>query len=143
MTTKDYLNQISRLNRMINNKLTEITQLRELSCSISAIGNEEKVISSSDPDKIGATYAKINEMERNLDKMIDEYIEKKNLIIGQIDGIENEDCYNILFSRYIEKKTFEVIATEMKYSWRQIIRLHGKALKAFEEKYGNTYLKMS
>nr|DAW77708.1 MAG TPA: Protein of unknown function (DUF1492) [Bacteriophage sp.]DAX01424.1 MAG TPA: Protein of unknown function (DUF1492) [Bacteriophage sp.]DAY91400.1 MAG TPA: Protein of unknown function (DUF1492) [Caudoviricetes sp.]DAZ48666.1 MAG TPA: Protein of unknown function (DUF1492) [Caudoviricetes sp.] len=143
MTTKDYLNQISRLNRMINNKLTEITQLRELSCSISAIGNEEKVISSSDPDKIGATYAKIDEMERNLDKMIDEYIEKKNLIIGQIDGIENEDCYNILFSRYIEKKTFEVIATEMKYSWRQIIRLHGKALKAFEEKYGNTYLKMS
>lgn len=143
MTTKDYLNQISRVNRMINNKLTEITQLRELSCSISAIGNEEKVISSSDPDKIGATYAKIDEMERNLDKMIDEYIEKKNLIIGQIDGIENEDCYNILFSRYIEKKTFEVIATEMKYSWRQIIRLHGKALKAFEEKYGNTYLKMS
>lgn len=143
MTTKDYLNQISRLNRMINNKLTEITQLRELSCSISAIGNEEKVISSSDPDKIGATYAKIDEMERNLDKMIDEYIEKKNLIIGQIDGIENEDYYDILFSRYIEKKTFEVIATEMKYSWRQIIRLHGKALKAFEEKYGNTYLKMS
>ena len=142
MTTKDYLNQISRLNRMINNKLTEITQLRELSCSISAIGNEEKVISSSDPDKIGSTYAKIDEMERNLDKMIDEYIEKKNLIIGQ-DSIENEDYYNILFSRYIEKKTFEVIATEMKYSWRQIIRLHGKALKAFEEKYGNTYLKMS
>ena len=146
MTTKDYLNQISRLNRMINNKLTEITQLRELSCSISAIGNEEKVISSSDPDKIGATYAKIDEMERNLDKMIDEYIEKKNLIIGQIDGIENEDCYNqvFLFNIFIYhliKMIDEYI--EMKYSWRQIIRLHGKALKAFEEKYGNTYLKMS
>ena len=143
MTTKDYLNQISRLNRMINNKLTEITQLRELSCSISAIRNEEKVKSSSDPDKIGSTYAKIDEMERNLDKTIDEYTDKKNLIIGQIDGIEDEDYYNILFSRYIEKKTFEVIATEMKYSWRQIIRLHGKALKEFEEKYGSTYLKMS
>lgn len=143
MTTKDYLNQISRLNRMINNKLSEISQLRELSRSISAVKNEERVMSSSDPDKIGSTYAKIDEMEHNLDNMIDEYIEKKDLIIGQIDGIENEDCYNILFSRYIENKTFEVIATEMKYSWRQIIRLHGKALKAFEEKYGNTYLKMS
>ena len=85
----------------------------------------------------------LNANKVNLDKMIDEYIEKKNLIIGQIDSIENEDYYNILFSRYIEKKTFEVIATEMKYSWRQIIRLHGKALKAFEEKYGNSYLKMS
>lgn len=143
MTTKDYLNQISRLNRMINNKLAEVSQLRELSHRISAVKNEERVMSSSDPDKIGSTYAKIDEMEHNLDNMIDEYIEKKDLIIGQIDGIENEDCYNILFSRYIEKKTFEVIATEMKYSWRQIIRLHGKALKAFEEKYGNTYLKMS
>jgi hypothetical protein len=66
MTTKDYLNQISRLNRMINNKLTEIAQLRELSCSISAVKNEERVLSSSDPDKIGTTYAKIDEMERNL-----------------------------------------------------------------------------
>lgn len=143
MTTKDYLNQISRLNRMINNKLAEVSQLRELSRSISAVKNEERVMSSSDPDKIGSTYAKIDEMEHNLDNMIDEYIGKKDLIIGQIDGIENENYYNILFSRYIEKKTFEVIATEMKYSWRQIIRLHGNALKSFEEKYGNTYLKMS
>lgn len=143
MTTKDYLNQISRLNRMINNKLTEITQLRELSCSISAIRNEEKVKSSSDPDKIGSTYAKIDEMERNLDKTIDEYTDKKNLIIGQIDSIEDEDCYNILFSRYIEKKTFEVIATEMNFSYRNVTRLHGRALKAFEDKYGETYLKLS
>lgn len=143
MITKDYLNQISRLNRMINNKLTEIAQLRELSCSISAVKNEERVLSSSDQDKIGTTYAKIDEMERNLDKMIDEYIEKKNLIIGQIDSIENEEYYNILFSRYIEKKTFEVIATEMNFSYRNITRLHGRALKAFEDKYGETYLKMS
>jgi DNA-directed RNA polymerase specialized sigma subunit len=128
---------------MINNKLAEVSQLRELSRSISAVKNEERVMSSSDPDKIGSIYAKIDEMEHNLDNMIDEYIEKKDLIIGQIDGIENENYYNILFSRYIEKKTFEVIATEMKYSWRQIIRLHGNALKSFEEKYGNTYLKMS
>lgn len=143
MTTKDYLNQISRLNRMINNKLTEIAQLRELSCSISAVKNEERVLSSSDPDKIGTTYAKIDEMERNLDKMIDEYTDKKNTIIGQIDGIEDEDYYNVLFSRYIEKKTFEVIATEMNFSYRNVTRLHGRALKVFEEKYGNNYLKLS
>lgn len=143
MTTKDYLNQISRLNRMINNKLTEIAQLRELSCSISAVKNEERVLSSSDPDKIGTTYAKIDEMERNLDKMIDEYTDKKNTIIGQIDSIEDEDYYNVLFSRYIEKKTFEVIATEMNFSYRNTTRLHGRALKVFEEKYGNSYLKLS
>ena len=140
MTTKDYLNQISRLNRMINNKLTEIAQLRELSCSISAVKNEERVLSSSDPDKIGTTYAKIDEMEEKLDKLIDEYVDKKNLIICQIDSIEDEIYYDILFSRYIDKKTFEKISTDLNYSFRNTTRLHGKALKEFEKKYGYLYL---
>ena len=41
MTTKDYLNQISYYNKIIDNKLIEITQYKELSYSISAVVNEE------------------------------------------------------------------------------------------------------
>ena len=140
MKTKDYLSQVSRLNKMINNKLSEISQLRELSVSISAIGNDEKVQTSPNFDKIGTAVAKIDEMENNLDKMIDEYLIKRERIIAQIDTMEEESVYQILFSRYIEKKTFEKIATEMKYSWRQIVRLHGKALQQNEKKYGEEYL---
>ena len=142
MDTKQYLNQISRLDRMIQNKLAEISQLRELAMSISAVKNEERVQTTPNFDKIGTAYCKIEEMEEKLDKLIDEYVDKKNLIISQIDKIENETYYEILFARYIEKKTFEKIADEMAYSWRQIIRLHGGALQEFEKKYGNTY-KMS
>nr|DAE65826.1 MAG TPA: Protein of unknown function (DUF1492) [Bacteriophage sp.] len=140
MKTKDYLSQVSRLNKMINNKLSEISQLRELSVSISAIGNDEKVQTSPNFDKIGTAIAKIDELENNLDKMIDEYLVKRERIIAQIDTMEEESVYQILFSRYIEKKTFEKIATEMEYSWRQIVRLHGKALQQFEKKYGEEYL---
>ena len=140
MTTKDYLNQVGRLNRMINNKLIEIAQLKELACSISAIQTGERVQTTPNYDKIGTAYAKIDEMERKLDKLIDTYVDKKNHIISQIDGVEDEMLYNILFARYIERKTFEKIATELEYSWRQIIRLHGKALKQFENQYGKEYL---
>lgn len=140
MKTKDYLSQVSRLNKMINNKLSEISQLRELSVSISAIRNDEKVQTSPNFDKIGTAIAKIDELENNLDKMIDEYLVKRERIIAQIDTMEEESVYQILFSRYIEKKTFEKIATEMEYSWRQIVRLHGKALQQFEKKYGEEYL---
>jgi len=79
-------------------------------------------------------------MERKIDGMVDELVDKKEKIIQQIDSMEDENTYNILFARYIEKKTFEVIATEMKYSWRQVVRLHGTALKQFEKKYGEGYL---
>lgn len=143
MTTKDYLNQISRINRMINNKIVELSQLKELACSISAVSGEDRVMVTPNFDKIGTKQAKIDEMERNIDALVDEYIIKRDKIVSQIDSMEDENVYNVLFSRYIEKKTFEVIATEMNYSWRQTIRLHGIALKRFEEKYGATYLKMS
>ena len=139
MDTKQYLNQISRLDRMIQNKLAEISQLRELAMSVSAVKNEERVQTTPNFDKIGTAYCKIEEMEEKLDKLIDEYVDKKNLIISQIDGIENETYYEILFARYIEKKTFEKIADEMTYSFRNVTRIHGRALQEFEKKYGNLY----
>lgn len=140
MTTKEYLGQISRLNRMINNKLTEIAQLKDMAASISAPQSGGRVQTTPNFDKIGTKYAKIDEMERKIDGMVDELVDKKEKIIQQIDSMEDENTYNILFARYIEKKTFEVIATEMKYSWRQVVRLHGTALKQFEKKYGEGYL---
>ena len=139
MDTKQCLNQISRLDRMIQNKLAEISQLRELAMSVSAVKNEERVQTTPNFDKIGTAYCKIEEMEEKLDKLIDEYVDKKNLIISQIDGIENETYYEILFARYIEKKTFEKIADEMTYSFRNVTRIHGRALQEFEKKYGNLY----
>lgn len=140
MDTKQYLQQISRLDRMINNKLSEISQLRELAMSVSAVKNEERVQTTPNFDKIGTAYCKIEEMEEKLDKLIDEFVDKKNLIISQIDKIENETYYEILFARYIEKKTFEKIADEMNYSFRNTTRLHGLALREFENKFGKTYL---
>lgn len=125
---------------MINNKLTEIAQLKDMAASISAPQSGERVQTTPNFDKIGTKYAKIDEMERKIDGMVDELVDKKEKIIQQIDSMEDENTYNILFARYIEKKTFEVIATEMKYSWRQVIRLHGTALKQFEKKYGEGYL---
>lgn len=139
-STKEYLSQISRLDRMIKNKLSELSQLKEMAFCLREIPSEEKVQTSPNLDKIGSAYCKIEEMEENINNLIDEYADKKNKIIAQIDSMEDETHYDILFSRYIEKKTFEKIASDMNYSFRNITRLHGKALLAFEKKYGTLYL---
>lgn len=140
MTTKNYLGQVRRLEYQIQNKISEIEQLRELSRSVSAIVNEERVQTTPDFDKIGAMYCKIETIEEKLSVLIDEYMEQKNKIIGQIEAIDEDIYYELLFHRYIERKTFEEIAVDIKYSFRQTLRLHGKALCAFEEKYGHLYL---
>lgn len=140
MTTKQYLNQIARINRMINNKLAEIYQLKTMVCSISVSANEDKVQSSSDKDKLGSSVAKIVDLENEINNAIDVYVNKKERIVSQIDSIKDIMEYQVLFSRYIEYKTFEQIAEDNDYSVRQILRIHGNALVEFEKKFGQEYL---
>ena len=140
MTTKQYLNQIDRINRMINNKLAEIYQLKTMVCSISVSADEDKVQTSSDKDKLGNSVAKIVDLENEINKTIDMYVGKRERIISQINAITDIMEYQVLFSRYIEGKTFEQIAEDNEYSVRQILRIHGNALVEFEKKFGQEYL---
>lgn len=143
MTTKQYLNQIHRIDKMINNKLSEIYQLKNLACSISISDNSERVQTSSDKDSLGNAVSKIVDLEREVNDCIDKFSEKRRKIIAQIDSLENDMYYQVLFSRYIEQKTFEKIAEDNEYSVRQILRIHGDALSEFERLYGSEYANMS
>lgn len=139
METKEYLQQIGRYDRLINNKLVELAQYRSMACSVSAVKNDEKVQSSPSHDTMDKIVSKIEQMENEIDMLVDRYINNKRIIISQIDSMSDEMTYQILFSRYIEQKTFEKMAIEMNYCYKQIIRRHGKALQEFEQKWGDTY----
>lgn len=139
METKEYLQQIGRYDRLINNKLVELAQYRSMACSVSAVKNDEKVQSSPSYDTMDKIVSKIEQMENEIDILVDRYIDNKRIIISQIDSMSDEMTYQILFSRYVEQKTFEKMAIEMNYCYKQIIRRHGKALQEFEQKWGNTY----
>ena len=139
METKEYLQQIGRYDRLINNKLVELAQYRSMACSVSAVKNDEKVQSSPSHDTMDKIVSKIEQMENEIDMLVDRYIDNKRIIISQIDSMSDEMTYQILFSRYVEQKTFEKMALEMNYCYKQIIRRHGKALQEFEQKWGNTY----
>lgn len=139
METKEYLQQIGRYDRLINNKLVELAQYRSMACSVSAVRNDERVQSSPSYDTMDKIVLKIEQMENEIDMLVDRYIDNKRIIISQIDSMSDEMTYQILFSRYVEQKTFEKMAIEMNYCYKQIIRRHGKALQEFEQKWGNTY----
>lgn len=142
MDTKQYLNQISRLDLMIKNKITELSTLREMCYGLSAIPNEERVQSTPNFDKIGTVISKLDGLERSIDSLVDEFIDKRTKIISQIDSMEDESMYNVLFARYVEKKTFEKISDEMNYSFKQTTRIHGNALREFEKNFGEEYINL-
>ena len=142
METKAYLKQIGRLDRMIKNKIIELGQYRDLEYSLGAISNEERVQTTLNPDKFTKKVEKVIQLEQKIDKLIDAYVDKKEIIISQIDGMEDDTHYEVLFLRYVKRETFEKIACDVGFSLRQIIRIHGEALREFEKKYGETYKKL-
>lgn len=140
METKEYLQQIERIDRRIQNKLAEIYQLKQMACSVSVANEGERVQTSIRNDRLAETVAKIIDKEKEANKMVDEYVDTKANIIRQIESLENTDYYHILFNRYIIRKKWEDIATDLNYSVRDVTRKHGKALQEFEKMWGNTYL---
>ena len=142
MTTKSYLSQIERLDRMIQNKLSEIYQLKTMACSVTVSNDGERVQNSGDKDRMGTTVAKIVDLERETDELVDSFVEKRKRIVKQIDSIENVDYYHVLSMRYIARDTFETIAEKTNWSIRKVFSIHGEALKEFEKLYGSEYLKI-
>lgn len=140
MTTKSYLGQVDRLEKMIQNKLSEIYQLKLIACSISVSNDSDKVQKSSDKDKLGATVSKIVDLEDETNRLVEDFSKKRKYIIEQIDSIEDTDNYHVLSMRYISKNTFEEIAEKTNWSLRKVFLIHGKALQEFENKFGEEYL---
>ena len=60
METKEYLQQIGRYDRLINNKLVELAQYRSMACSVSAVKNDERVQSSPSYDTMDKIVSKID-----------------------------------------------------------------------------------
>lgn len=141
MDTKTYLQQIERLDRKIQNKFAEIEQLKTMATSISVAQKDINVQTFSDKDRMGSAVSKIVDLESVANEIICEFIEKRSIIIHQIDGISDTNMYHILFNRYVMMKDLGTISVEMGYSFKQVCRIHGNALKEFEHLYGACYLK--
>ena len=142
MDTKQYLSQIERLDKMIQNKLSEIYQLKTMACSVTVSNEKERVQTSSDNDRLGSTVAKIVDLEKETDMLVDRFIDKRSHIISQIDGLDNIDYYHVLSMRYVARNTFEEIAKKTNWSIRKVFSIHGDALKEFEKLYGSEYLEI-
>lgn len=139
MTTIEYLLQISKINCIINNKLSEISEMRMISQSISSVSSGERVQTSPTNDKIGTICAKLDEMERKVNDLIDEYYEKKQHIIKQLESLPLKH-YKILYLCFVKEKSFAEIADEIGYTERHMSRLYSEALSDFENRYGSEYM---
>ena len=73
------------------------------------------------------------EQERRIDAKIAEMTKLLDEIEKLLGEVGNPDYRLLLELRYLQGLTWEQIAKKMHYSWRHIIRLHGKALLQMQD----------
>lgn len=129
MTAKEWLSRA----RSIEGELDALTEAREIMEARLTKGVQtltgDTVQSSKDPhafDKLGELTWQIMEQTRELDRV-------KAEIEAVIRKVENGKYRELLVRRYLNGKTFEEVAVKMHYTWRQVHRLHGRALIAVAE----------
>lgn len=141
MTTYDYLNQSRKLYDKIERKKQEIAEYHDTIQRIKAITNEERVQSSPMPDKIGSSIAKLIEMENEVDKIVEKYIDTTEKIARQIDDLPNEQQSKVLYYYFIKRLSVEQIENQKDFakgngiSRGHIYKLRREGIKNFENMY--------
>lgn len=140
MTAREYLQQIQKADVIINQRIQEKADLRRSLISISApdISRERVQGGKLQGDKgYSQKVVKLIDLETEIDGLIDDYVDLKHKIIGEIHGLQKAEHIKLLYKRYIENKKFERIADEMNFAYQYAKELHSHALKEFERTYPN------
>lgn len=125
MTAEDYLSQYKYLDVEIALQQEEKKRLEELAESMPSIicpGG------SGFSDKVGEGAGNIVDLQKEIDEKTAKLRVLKAEIEGVIKAVENPKYRLILTMKYIKDYTFEKISEKLGYSYKQIGRLHKRAL---------------
>ena len=128
-----YLEKIRKLDVRIACLLEEKKQLEDMALRVTPSMSGCGGSSGGNHDKLGNAVCRITDKEKEIDRTVDELVDLKDEASTLLARLDNPAHLNVLHKRYFQYKSFESIAVEMGYTYRNIHYLHGRALQALEK----------
>lgn len=125
---QEYLEQVDKLNAMIENKMAEVKQWRDVALGITTNTEGERVQSSGSQQKMADAINRVIDLQTEINGMIDRMIGLKQEIIRTIEKL-NATEYDVLHKRYIQGMTFDEIGAAKHKSKSWATTVHGRALQ--------------
>lgn len=128
MNAKDFLLQIKKLDRLIENKLAELQQWWDISTNITANMSGERVETSFNPRSKEAAICEWADLKSEIKTEIKKLETKKQQIISVIEQL-NATEYDVLHKIYVQGFTLQEVAShyDRRYEWATTVQ--GRALK--------------
>lgn len=123
-----YLSRYRRLNQRIDRLLEEQSRWRERALKITPTLSQAPGGGGSG-SPIERPMDKVLEIDVEINREIDTLQTIRQEIRETLNQLEDESLKLLMEYRYIDGMTWEQIAVKMHYSYMQICRLHGRALK--------------
>ena len=129
---KAKLKRIEWLDAQIDGLIQDLADAQAKATKVTSAIAPAVVTRSTDPDQLEVGVMKIIEMKKQINKKIDEFVDRKQEIESIIEKVEDADQVKVLRKRYLEYKPWELIAVEVCCKYRNVHYIHSDALKAVE-----------
>lgn len=127
---KAYLRGYQAHVRRIRRIEYELAELRSMRASMSV--NNDGMPHGSGQRDLSGYAAELDKLERDLVNERYQRVTAYQDIVRRIKSLRSENELDVLFYRYIAGLEWWEIAEKIKFSERQVYRLHGKALAHFQ-----------
>ncbi len=134
MQSKEYFNQASRINQLIDTKLEQIQSLRELSSKATYTLSGVPSSGTRNVQQMEGIICKIVDLENEILHDIEALVDLKRNISNVIRSLENPDYRIVLELRYLCFKKWDEIAHHFHFAIRHVHRIHAEALAVCSEK---------
>lgn len=124
---KDFLNRYRDNEREIRRLQNEIQRWKD-SAYITSVKYTGAGGGTDGQDKLQVNVERLVRLQNRLTAQMRARIQLRDEIEDAIESVPDDRLQLLLRYRYIEGLTFERIAVELNYSWRQTVRMHGRAL---------------
>ena len=126
------MQQIEKLNKLIDNKLIEAEQWKAMAQKVTATNDGERVQCSGNQQKMAEAIHKYLAIQEEVDREIDALVEKKQEIIKVIEQLPVQE-YDLLHMVYIQQIPLAEVAKRKNKDKRTLESLHGRALAKVQE----------
>ena len=127
-----FLERAEKIEAILENKLIEQRQWRELALSITANMDGERVQTSKSTSKMADAVINCIAIEEEIAGIVEKLIAEKQKVTQTIEKLYSPTEYKILHMRYIQHISLTDISEKLDKEYTWVTTTHGRALKHLE-----------
>ena len=128
MTAREYLDQIRRLDQLINSKLTILSSLEASANRTTGTMESETVSHTRNVHALQDTIAKILDLKEEVNADIDCLVDLREEALHVIQRLDDASCQTVLTLRYVWLKPWDAVAAALSYNLRSVYKVRDRAI---------------